>query len=543
MDYYIPTKNTEKENQKIAVYRKLSPAAMTEDGNRKVQEQEKKLVQFLQEQGINAQAAPVYIDKDAQNQPEFHRLINDVRCGDISCIAVTELSQFGRDYMERGRYLTSIFPRLGIRFLSMEEDYDSDRPEDVEKLRRPIDRERKADFARKLSERIRAAKEEQAKRGEVVLSRAPYGYQRTEDRRNLIVDEKVSAYVKVIFQWTMLGVGKQEIARRMNLLGVATPGQYMETGKPTVELTETKWTSGTVQKILQNPCYTGDIVTGRIKQSDEKGKKQYKTAQDTWFIQKDRHAPFVPRDDYEILTEHEEENAQKIHDWRKQHEEEYKKYPDLFQGLVFCAQCGRRMHYRHYSHNAKTESIAGACYQCAGTHAASVCTRSRIDANLIKIVAFDKLREAAAELEGRKERDKIQFNEQNAELHARQKAMEKELKEQEEHFLQLCTAIDQIDTEGGAKTRQKLLGEREQLISEIQDTKQNLEITGQEIRIFQKNWNSYQQELTALSKYAAQSDLDSNWIRKYIYRIEINTDGANADINVLFQYPEFPKIN
>ena len=70
--------------------------------------------------------------------------------------------------------------------------------------------------------------------------------------------------VRMIFQWTLLGVSKREITDRLNLLGVATPGQKEKRKIARVPLEETKWNGGTVRKILENPTYTGDIVTGKL---------------------------------------------------------------------------------------------------------------------------------------------------------------------------------------------------------------------------------------------------------------------------------------
>ena len=533
MDHYKQKDNTEIEQYEMAIYLKLPPSCTIDSPI--VRNQEEQLAQFLQEHGI-AEKGRLYADTDWQAQPEWEHLIEDVRSGKISCIAVTEFSRFGRDYLERDHYLSSIFPKLGIRFLSMAEDYDSNRPEDAKKLYHPIEKEWKEDLAKKLSERIRAAKKEQAKRGEVVLSRAPYGYKRTEDRRNLVVDKAVADYVRAIFQWTMLGAGKQEIARRMNLLKIATPGQYLEYGTPKVDPSETKWTAGTIQKILQNPCYTGDIVTGRIGQSEEKGRKQYQTAQDTWLIQKDKHTPLISRDDYEALTKQEKKTALRIKSWRKKHEDEYKKYPDLFPGLVFCAQCGKRMHYVHYNHDPEHRSITGARYQCGSAHVSLACANNRVDGNRIKIAVLDKLREVSEELAQQQEQNKIRFETERAELNTVLRTCEKELHKEESLFLQLCTQIEQAETVQNMEAKHSFLCDRERLIHEIQNTKKQLEMTEQSLRSSRQNQNRYEHEVCSILQHAAAQSFDSEWVSTYIKRIDVSSGGT--DIKVTFQYPK-----
>lgn len=119
-------------------------------------------------------------------------------------------------------------------------------------------------------------------------------------------------------------------------------------------LEETKWNGGTVRKILENPTYTGDIVTGKLKQSLYKGVKQYHTEPEEWDVQKDMHTPLVARDDYEELQESREE----IHKVTKKRQSRYtkdrEKYQDSFLGMVRCGECGNVMYFRRYTHNYTT---------------------------------------------------------------------------------------------------------------------------------------------------------------------------------------------
>lgn len=100
-----------------------------------------------------------------------------------------------------------------------------------------------------------AAKEAQKRNGNITLSKVAFGYVRSEDKTRQVVDETVAPVVRMIFQWTLLGVSKREIADRLNLLGIATPGQKEKRKIARVSLEETKWNGGTVRKILENPTY------------------------------------------------------------------------------------------------------------------------------------------------------------------------------------------------------------------------------------------------------------------------------------------------
>lgn len=59
------------------------------------------------------------------NRPDFQRLMEDVKAGRINCIVVKDLSRFGRNYIETGKYLEQIFPYLGVRFIAINDNTDT----------------------------------------------------------------------------------------------------------------------------------------------------------------------------------------------------------------------------------------------------------------------------------------------------------------------------------------------------------------------------------------------------------------------------------
>ncbi|MDO4296739.1 MAG: recombinase family protein [bacterium] len=191
-------------------------------------------------------------------------------------------------------YLETLFPKLNIRFLSVEDEYDSQRMEDRERLGAKMLELERAEYAKEQSRRILAAKKKAS-----LPSKVPYGYLRSEKTQSLLVDEETAPYVRMIFQWALLGVSRRGIAERLNLLRLATPGQRQESGRLKVSFSETKWTIGAVQKILSNPTYSGDLATGRLRQSLYEGIRQYATKPSEWIIQKQSHEPMVAGDDWE----------------------------------------------------------------------------------------------------------------------------------------------------------------------------------------------------------------------------------------------------
>ena len=324
-------------------------------------------------------------------RPEFIRLMEDVRSGRIQCIVVKDLSRFGRDYLETGYYLETIFPKLNVRFIAVTDNFDNTRQEDRESLAVPIKNLVNELYAKDMSRKILASKEAQKLKGNVIVTKAPFGYVIGEDKRHFEVDEETAPYVRMMFQWTMLGVGKTEIANRLNLLRIATPGQRDRLGVLKVEAGEEKWTAGTIQSLLGNPNYCGDLVTGRLKQSLYKGLKQYKTSPEDWIVQKDKHEPMIARDDYEELEEKKKEISQECKKLKAKHRAEREKYKDCFPGMIRCADCGSTMYYMRHIHNYATNEKAGSYYVCPEKNTLDGCSRHRVEENLLKIVVMDQI--------------------------------------------------------------------------------------------------------------------------------------------------------
>ena len=353
------------------------------------------LVEKFIEEHPDLKLAGTYIDNGFSGtnfeRPGFLKLMEDVRSGKIQCIVVKDLSRFGRDYLETGYYLETILPRLNVRFIAITDDYDSSRKEDRENISVPLKNMVNAMYAKDMSKKILAAKDAQRKKGNITLSKVAFGYVRSEDRHRQIVDEEVAPFVRMIFQWYMMGVSKKKIADRLNLMGIATPGQREKTGVLTVPLEQTKWRTDTVDKIVNNPTYAGDIVTGKLKQSLYKGIKQYRTLPEDWNVQRDMHTPMIARDDYEELQERSNKIKKVTRNWHLKYMEDREKYKDCFPGMVRCGDCGRPMYCVRYTHNYKTMEKVGIYYTCSAQNYANNYCGQKIEENLLKILVMDQI--------------------------------------------------------------------------------------------------------------------------------------------------------
>ena len=480
--------------------------------------------------------AGTYIDNGFSGtnfeRPGFLKLMEDVRSGKIQCIVVKDLSRFGRDYLETGYYLETILPRLNVRFIAITDDYDSSRKEDRENISVPLKNMVNAMYAKDMSKKILAAKDAQRKKGNITLSKVAFGYVRSEDRHRQIVDEEVAPFVRMIFQWYMMGVSKKKIADRLNLMGIATPGQREKTGVLTVPLEQTKWRMDTVDKILNNPTYAGDIVTGKLKQSLYKGIKQYKTSPEDWNVQRDMHTPMIARDDYEELQERSNKIRKVTRNWHLKYMEDREKYKDCFPGMVRCGDCGRPMYCVRYTHNYKTMEKVGIYYTCSAQNYANNYCGQKIEENLLKILVMDQIQILIKSMCDRKkllQKLKSDSSEKNAfyEAGAKVRILERKIAQAEEKNTVLYE-----DYVGGIVEKEDFDMMKERYIRELQNLRDDLQIAKQNQRMLEKKTDRYMDMVSNLEKYLSDWSFNEALVQELVEYVEIYKNGS---IHVCFK--------
>lgn len=195
------------------------------------------------------------------DRPEFERMMQDVRTGKIQCIVVKDLSRFGRDYIETGSYLETIFPMLHVRFIAINDDFDNIRQSDVDSLAVPIKNMVNSLYAKDISKKISLSYQMRREKGIPTSWCTPYGYQLNQQGNKFEATEDAK-WVKLIYQWYLAGVSTNEIARRLEFLEVARPNERLnrklhEGDDPTYN----KWHPSTVLRILNSSAYIHHLVS------------------------------------------------------------------------------------------------------------------------------------------------------------------------------------------------------------------------------------------------------------------------------------------
>lgn len=317
-------------------------------------------------------------------RPGFHEMMEAVRSGKINCIIVKDLSRFGRNYIETGAYLEKILPFYHVRFISVNDGYDSLNPNNQDEgYVVPLKNLIHDVYARDISQKTKSGLSVKRNKGEFTGCVAAYGY-RKGDGGKLVVDEETAPVVRNIFEWARGGMGDLRIARRLNELGIPSPSRYRYAKgilKSERYAGMRYWYQSAVRRILVNPVYLGHMVQGKTK-SDLWGKGGYvNMPREQWVEIRHTHEPLVDEETFLAVRQIKQEREFLVENRKKPQE------TGVLQGLVFCGDCKRRMKRRKM---LEENGTAFNCFTCATYEDISQndCTKKRMDEPELLLILY-----------------------------------------------------------------------------------------------------------------------------------------------------------
>ena len=275
------------------------------------------------------------------DRPAFQEMMAEVKAGKINCIVVKDLSRFGRDHLGVGEYIEKIFPFMGVRFIAINDNYDSLHSNvESDELIIPFKNLINEAYCRDTSIKIRSQLEIKRQRGDFIGSFAVFGYRKDpENRHRLLVDDYAADVVRDIFKWKLEGVSAGDIADRLTTAGILTPMDYkrslgMRYSTSFRVKEESVWDAGMVLRILKNPVYTGVLEQGRVTTPSYRVKRLVNKPREQWAVVENCHEAIIDRYDFE--------SVQKVlaMDTRTSVSG---KAVELFSGMVYCGECGSAM--------------------------------------------------------------------------------------------------------------------------------------------------------------------------------------------------------
>ena len=297
-----------------------------------------------------------------ENRPQFQALMQELRTGAINVLVTKDFSRCHRDYTQMGNYLECVFPFLGVRYISINDGYDSDDYKGVtsgmDVVLRNIIYEA---YSKDLSIKTTTAKIIMMKQGKYIGSFAPYGFRFHPTVRNkLVIDEESAAIVRRIFDMTLQGCGSTEIARRLNSEGILTPGAYFRMKNPGSNRfkkasEKNGWTAAAVLNILHQYEYTGALVGRKRYKASLHEKRTVPQDKADWIIYEGAHDAIISKEDFDRAQEAIRQRPRRARGPAQE-------YP--LKGLLKCGNCHRTL--------SRIHSSAGYYYRC---------TKSKADEN------------------------------------------------------------------------------------------------------------------------------------------------------------------
>lgn len=319
------------------------------------------------------------------DRPDFQRMLQDIKDSKINCVIVKDLSRLGRNYIEVGKYIERVFPLLGVRFIAINDNFDSaDDTEASNNIMIPFKNLINDAYCRDISIKIRSHLEVKRKRGEFIGAFAVYGYMRGEDKNKLIVDPYAAEIVKEIFGMKMGGMSQQAIADELNSLGVLSPAEYKKeqgSGYKTVFQTHSKakWTAMAIMRVLTNETYVGTLIQGKESTPNYKVKMREKKPREEWIRVENAHEAIISRADFEIISDIILKDTRVTAG---------KNAVSVYSGYLVCADCGCSM-VRKKAYSGSFEYVY---YVCSGNKKnKDTCSSHRISENALNLAVTKTL--------------------------------------------------------------------------------------------------------------------------------------------------------
>ncbi len=333
-------KQAEKKEKITALYCRLSQDDGREGESNSISNQKEILMQYAKQHGF---LHPEFFIDDGVSgttfaRPDFQRMQRMAENGQIATIIVKDLSRFGRNYLEVGKYLEITYPTLGIRFIAIQENVDTMNNTGTEMM--PFNNIFNEWYAAQTSKKIRAVQKAKADNGERVSASIPYGYKKSPDNpKQWIIDEPAAEVVRYIYKLCLEGLGPTQIAKRLRAEKILCPTAYFESvGKATANKTPSdpyRWCGDTTKRIIDNRQYTGCTINFKSSMISYKIHKRLPNDESEWQI--------IPNTQEAIIDETTWERVQELRKNRRRNTATGRE--SIFSGLVYCADCGSKLYF------------------------------------------------------------------------------------------------------------------------------------------------------------------------------------------------------
>lgn len=477
-------------------------------------------------------------------RPGFQEMIAAIEAGEIDVVCVKDLSRFGRDYLKVGFYTEIMFPEKGVRFIAINNSVDSANP--TENDFTPFLNIMNEWYAKDTSNKIRAIFRSRMQDGKRCSGAIPYGYRRDpEDKNHLLIDEEAAKVVRRIYQMVIDGMGSQAIANQLTADNVLIPSAYLEQSEHGESRNHSyhdpcRWNCTAVSYILDKQEYMGHTVLGKTICENFKAKKRRKARPDELIIFENTHEPIIDAETWHLVQKLRRRTRRKLANGS---------YSHRLSGLVYCADCGKRLSYSspqsQHRPDGKTYD-ADSSFRCPTYKSMyGECTM-----HYIKSSTLDKLvDEAVRKIARYVLRNEQAFLEQvrvltSADQKQTQSEDKKELVNIKKRIAELDNYIKRL-YEGNASGKipdrqfEKLMAQYDSEQQELEERVKEIEVSIHEI---QQESENGQQFVRLVQKYRDLTEIDQTALNEFIDKVVVHeaTGGRTADrsqqIDIYFNF-------
>ena len=477
-------------------------------------------------------------------RPGFQEMIAAIEAGEIDVVCVKDLSRFGRDYLKVGFYTEIMFPEKGVRFIAINNSVDSANP--MENDFTPSLNIMNEWYAKDTSNKIRAIFRSRMQDGKRCSGAIPYGYKRDpEDKNHLLIDEEAAKVVRRIYQMVIDGMGSQAIANQLTADNVLIPSAYLEQSEHGESRNHSyhdpcRWNCTAVSYILDKQEYMGHTVLGKTICENFKTKKRRKARPDELIIFENTHEPIIDAETWHLVQKLRRRTRRKLANGS---------YSHRLSGLVYCADCGKRLSYSspqsQHRPDGKTYD-ADSSFRCPTYKSMyGECTMHYIKSSTLDKLVDEAVRKIARYIL----RNEQAFLEQvrvltSADQKQTQSEDKKELVNIKKRIAELDNYIKRL-YEGNASGKipdrqfEKLMAQYDSEQQELEERVKEIEASIHEI---QQESENGQQFVRLVQKYRDLTEIDQTALNEFIDKVVVHeaTGGRTADrsqqIDIYFNF-------
>ena len=314
-------------------------------------------------------------------RPAVQELFELVRQGRVNCIAVKDLSRFGRNMIETGYYIERVFPLFRVRFIAISDNHDSAEHEgDTGGMELAFKFLIHEQYSRDLSVKIKTAKRARALRGEYILKNCAFGYMKVDGR--LEIDEPAAETVRLIFSMAAEGQSLAKIAARLYEKKRPTPSEHKGHSRQTLTNDlPCVWGKSVILHILSDEQYIGTYTAGKTKTPEIGSSKVVSVNKADWIRIPDHHPAIVDKAIFDAAREKFDRRGEPLRNRKPVTGERYKNITSPLKGKVFCGCCG---------HTMKLSVTRNAAFYCDFTRVApdAECFRLKMLAGELEAIVF-----------------------------------------------------------------------------------------------------------------------------------------------------------